>query len=85
MLGKSWITTLLGILVILGSVASCFHDGRFDAHCLIEVLAGIGLMAAKDKRVTGGSVPASPEAVVRVEAGVKALDSVAVERVEEKK
>ena len=58
---KNWKTTLAGISAVLTSVAGLLHDisvGNY-ANIYVEVtgiVAGIGLIWAKDSNVTGGTV-----------------------------
>jgi hypothetical protein len=80
MLGiKNWKTTLPGIAAILTALATILQTVG-SGHSVdptqwgvlfvaaASVLNGIGNIGAKDKDVTGGTVPQTPEAVVRVEA-----------------
>ncbi len=58
---KSWKTTVMGILAILGAVigiGTAYLQGQtIDYTSVIgSVMAGIGLIAAKDSNVTGGTV-----------------------------
>ena len=52
---KSWMTTLVGILVLLAGALQCVHDGKLDLGCLQNLLIGAGFLAAKDYNATGGS------------------------------
>lgn len=58
---KSWKTTFLGIAAIisavLGAVTSLVQGHPVDYTTTISaVMAGVGLIAAKDNNVTGGTV-----------------------------
>ena len=59
---KNWKTTLTGVLTILGGVAAggkLILAGQVTegvAVIFTAVTAGIGLIAAKDSNVTGGTV-----------------------------
>ena len=58
---KSWKTTLSGILSIALSVGhaaySMINGQQVDFTTLIDaIMAGIGLLAAKDSAVTGGTI-----------------------------
>lgn len=71
--GKSWITSVFGV----GSIASAIASIGIDVVnkqtpdwaqlflALSTTLGGTGLLAAKDKNVTGGTVPATLEATTR--------------------
>lgn len=73
-LGINWATTLAGIGQILGSLAGiaiAVATGNIPG-IVTSVIAGIGgvsggigLINAKDKNVTGGTVPQTSEAVTR--------------------
>ena len=72
---KSWKTTVAGIATILGALAAfakAYFDGdpstipNFEAT-YVAITVGVGLLLAKDGNVTGGTVPATPEATKRVE------------------
>lgn len=62
MLGiTNWQTTAMGIAAILTSAGAIFHaagtgDWTTALSALPGILGGLGLVAAKDKNVTGGSV-----------------------------
>jgi uncharacterized membrane protein YhiD involved in acid resistance len=64
---KSWKTTLTGVLTILvalASAAKALLDGDPSTNpdfgaIIAAITAGIGLIAAKDSNVTGGTVPAA--------------------------
>jgi len=74
MLGPNWQTSLSGIGALLGAAAGIFHSvsvGQMPDMTQIGILfaavsAGVGLLQAKDKAVTGGTIPATPEAKKRV-------------------
>lgn len=68
---KSWKTTVLGILTILGALIpagiALLKGQSPDLTALWPaVIAGFGLIFAKDAAVTGGTVAATPEATTRV-------------------
>jgi hypothetical protein len=85
-----WVNWRIRIFALLASVAELLSQqgitiasvGKTDVVKLSGLL-GLLMIAffAKDKEKTGGTVPSTPEAVVRVEAGPKALDPAAVEKV----
>jgi hypothetical protein len=58
---KSWKTTLTGVLAILVAVFSA-ASAAINGHpvdyaaTLAAILAGIGLISAKDGQVTGGTI-----------------------------
>lgn len=54
MLVKSWITTALGVLVVIMTLFHCYEAGKIDLMCIQSVLVGAGLITAKDFNVTGG-------------------------------
>lgn len=70
---KSWKTTVMGILTICGALivaGKALLDGdpstNIDVAALwVSIMAGIGLITAKDSNVTGGTVAATPEAAAR--------------------
>jgi hypothetical protein len=69
----NWKTTTAGLAAILtaaGDVITQFTTGHWDPGRLMAdwtgLVAGIGLIFAKDGNVTGGTVPATPEAATRV-------------------
>jgi hypothetical protein len=71
MLGTNWKTTLSGIGTILAALGTAAHG--FSVGNMAEVygsipliVTGIGLIVAKDSDVTGGTVPQTQEAIVRV-------------------
>lgn len=53
---KSWMTSLAGIATILGALWHCYEMGKIDVNCIVAVFTGSGLLAAKDYRITGGTV-----------------------------
>lgn len=68
----NWKTTLGGLSAILSALGVIFHDISIDdynsAYAMIPALmAGFGLIKAKDSNVTGGSVPQTNEAQRRSE------------------
>ena len=70
---KNWQTSAAGIGAILGAVAAIatsVSHGQMPDITQISILfaavsSGIGLLNAKDHNVTGGTVPATVEAVKR--------------------
>lgn len=61
MFGKSWKTTILGILTILGTLIKLFIDLANGSPVNLEVTlaglsAGIGLLLAKDFNISGSSI-----------------------------
>lgn len=69
----SWKTTLAGVGAILGALSVAiaqYSSGGFAAvqwgMLLTAVVAGVGLILAKDAGVTGGTVAATAEAEKRV-------------------
>ncbi|MGH6836334.1 MAG: phage tail tip lysozyme [Methylocella sp.] len=74
MLGSNWQTSLSGIGAILGAAAGIAHslsvgqmpDATQMGVLFAAVAAGYGLIQAKDKNVTGGTIPATAEAKRRV-------------------
>lgn len=71
---RSWKTTVLGVVTIISAVAGAVKflvDGDPATNpdffaVWTAILAGVGLIFAKDSGVTGGTVPATPEAQARV-------------------
>jgi hypothetical protein len=73
LLGINWGTTLAGISVIVAAIGriglayrtrdfgAIFNDGQLLLTTIIGIAAGLGLISAKDKNVTG--VGASAKAV----------------------
>jgi hypothetical protein len=60
-MGTSWKTTVMGALAILGAIISAatalIGGTPVDWTAIMAaILAGIGLIAAKDSNVTGGTV-----------------------------
>jgi len=60
-MGASWKTTVLGILAILGAVISAavalIGGKALDWTAIMSaIMAGVGLICAKDSNVTGGTV-----------------------------
>jgi hypothetical protein len=55
---KNWKTTLAGVLAILVALATTMHWITAEvAAAVTTILVSFGLMAAKDKNVTGGTTP----------------------------
>jgi hypothetical protein len=70
---KSWKTTVVGLLSLTLGVVQASGDGSFAAaaHDFKVQIAFIGALIgflSKDASVTGGTIPATPEAAVRVAA-----------------
>ena len=69
----NWKTTSAGVGAILAALADFLTQvstkgidpNRLGAD-LMGIITGIGLIMAKDGNVTGGTVPATPEAARRV-------------------
>jgi hypothetical protein len=69
-LGLNWGTTLAGITVIVAAVGrivlayrtrdfeAIFSDGQLVLTTLTAILAGLGLISAKDRNVTGAGITA---------------------------
>lgn len=60
---KSYKTTIMGVLAIIGAAVSLAQavmngsvNGEVISASLSAIMAGIGLIAAKDSNVTGGTV-----------------------------
>lgn len=51
---KNWKTTLTGALVVIAGVALIYVGKTVEGTALL--VAGLGLLSAKDNNVTGGSV-----------------------------
>ena len=52
---KSWKTTLLGLATVLFAVAQFVSSGNLTSEIVAQIVAGIGLILAKDHNVSGGS------------------------------
>lgn len=59
LLGKNWVTTVAGVSLILGSIGTvygCITSGGGVLECLqggyAQIIAGLGLIAAKDAEFT---------------------------------
>jgi hypothetical protein len=64
MFGKSWKTTMLGVLTIIGVVINAaikvIQGQPFEyATSLAAIMAGIGLINAKDNNVSGTGINAT--------------------------
>lgn len=69
MFGPSWKTTLGGIAAIftsIGAAANAFRTGDMTAvfDSIPAIMAGIGLLMAKDSNVTGGTVSSATGVVL---------------------
>lgn len=53
----NWMTTVPGILTLLGVIWNAWQTKTINVGDLQAALVGIGLIAAKDWNVTGGSKP----------------------------
>jgi hypothetical protein len=53
---KNWKTTGLGAVTLLYVIVKAIINGGLDATDLPLLTTGMGLIAAKDSNVTGGSV-----------------------------
>lgn len=58
---KNWKTTLAGVSAILTAVAALLHDVSTGNYSNLvpeigTIVAGIGLLHAKDNNVTGGTI-----------------------------
>lgn len=67
----NWATTLSGIATILTALGAGLHavstgDLASAYTAIPAIIAGIGLVKAKDNNVTGGTIPATPEAAKRI-------------------
>lgn len=51
---KNWKTTLSGVSLIISGIALFFNDQSKIAEAFGMVIAGVGLVTAKDNNVTGG-------------------------------
>lgn len=70
LLGLNWGTTLAGISVIVAAVGriglayrtrdfgAIFNDGQLVLQTIVAIVAGLGLISAKDKNVTGAGTTA---------------------------
>lgn len=59
-MGKSWVTTLFGLIAMAAAVMTTGVAGEKAqkvGEALVAVSAGAGLIAAKDSNVTGGTKP----------------------------
>lgn len=57
---KSWKTTSAGIVAIAGAIVAFIFTPHDQANIMAEIaglVAGIGLIFAKDTDVTGGTTP----------------------------
>lgn len=52
---KNWMTSIAGGIIVLVALGHCYSSGMIDVQCVINVLIGGGLIAAKDSNVTGGT------------------------------
>ncbi len=51
---KNWMTTVPGVLTLLGVLWNAWQTKTINIVHLQEALIGVGLIAAKDWNVTGG-------------------------------
>ena len=51
---KSYLTTIAGALVIVAALVKLYASGIADAETISLLMAGAGLVVAKDYNVTGG-------------------------------
>ena len=64
----NWQTSLCGLVVAIAEIVPKYFPSLAPYAEIVAPLATIMLgLAAKDKNVTGGTIPATPEATVRVE------------------
>lgn len=66
----SWKTTIGGVLAVATAVYHVIQGGALDSTTLTQILAGIGLIFAKDSNVTGGTKVNPSSTVVSVDAPV---------------
>lgn len=52
---NNWKTTITGILTILTAVWTMICNGAADTGSVSAIVAGLGLIFAKDSNVTGGT------------------------------
>jgi hypothetical protein len=75
MFGTNWQTNVSGFATLLGAAASVaasigkkqMPDETQLGIIFAAISTGVGLLQAKDKNVTGGTVPATKEAQRRVQ------------------
>lgn len=51
----NWMTTIPGILTLIGVLFNAWQTKTVNIHEMQDALIGIGLIAAKDWNVTGGT------------------------------
>lgn len=54
MLMKNWMTTVPGILTLVGVIWNAWQTKTINVEDMQAALIGVGLVAAKDYNVTGG-------------------------------
>lgn len=52
---KNWMTTIPGVISLLFAVWNMYQTKTVDIETLRQALVGVGLIAAKDFNVVGGS------------------------------
>jgi hypothetical protein len=52
---KNWMTTIPGIVSLLVACWNMYQSKTIDVETLRQALVGVGLIAAKDFNVTGGT------------------------------
>lgn len=52
---KNWMTTVPGILIALNVAWRVYQNKTMTHDDVVEILAGFGLIGAKDFNVTGGT------------------------------
>lgn len=52
---SNWMTTIPGILTLIGVMFNAWQTKTVNIHEMQDALIGIGLIAAKDWNVTGGT------------------------------
>lgn len=58
---KNWKTTLAGVSMLLSGIVLIVSEKNY-ASGVTAIIAGIGLVFAKDGNVTGGTTPQTTEA-----------------------
>ena len=70
-LGASWIPKLIGIIIILGTVAHCYQQHMVNAQfdlwsCIMGSITGAGLMSAKQTNVSNSPTPLTTAKAVEI-------------------